>query len=157
MQTVEDRPARAAPADAASGGPGRPRLLAVVDDADALTALQSAAAGQQIELVTEHGAARALQRLAGERFEIVISEWSSAGGDGPRLLSDARRCRPEAVRMLIAPVAATADLLGTLVEAGIYRLIPRPFQVVELCRSLADALEQAGRLEDTGRLRRQPP
>lgn len=157
MQSLEVHPTVATPTHRAAAGPDTPRLLAIVADGEALEVLQTAVAGQRLELVAEVSAERALQRLAAERFEIVICEWGSERFDGPSLLADARRRKPETVRLLIAPTTEMPDLMTAIIDAGIFRLLSRPLQLAELRRSLDEALAYHGQLRDKAITRRLAP
>lgn len=151
MQRLDIGPAQATRVHPAATDPETPRLLAVVRDAVSLERLQAVATGHCLELVIEGDAERALQRLAAERFEIVISEWDTADVDGPGLLATARRRRPETVRMLIGPVTEAPALLASMVDAGIYRLLPRPLQIAELRRCVDEALAYHRHCSQTAR------
>jgi DNA-binding NtrC family response regulator len=122
------------------------RLLAAVDDDGAVTALQAALEDQDIQIVAEPRADLALARLRSERFQIVIGDLRPGRTDGVRLLADARRERPAAVRMLLAAGGEARELLDAIAATGVYRLLYPPVAGADLRAAIREALEQRAAL-----------
>lgn len=91
-------------------------------------------------------AERALQALATDHFDVIISDHSLPGLDGVTFLMRSRQSLPDALRILLTnyPTSAHSAAHGpnqTCIDA----VIAKPFTVTELENSLCRVLETAGR------------
>src|SRR5262249_12528537 len=94
----------------------------------------------------------AMERLAAEPVDLVVSDTLLPDGPGQAFLRDVRRRYPDTMRILLTPVAG----LGTAVEAmergEIYRFLIRPWDDVELRGAVRGALDRLTRAHETCRL-----
>jgi DNA-binding NtrC family response regulator len=127
------------------------RVLAVDDEAYVLRALQLELRGHPLDLVTESDPAVALERVRQEEFDLVISDCRMPGIDGVRLLAEVRRRHPHTVRIMLSSHADMQDLLLSINEAGIYRLIGKPWSLPELRSAVTEALQQRRNLLERAR------
>ena len=94
----------------------------------------------------------AMERLAAEPVDLVVSDTLLPDGPGQAFLRDVRRRYPDTMRILLTPVAG----LGTAVEAmergEIYRFLIRPWDDVELRGVVRGALDRLIRERENCRL-----
>jgi CheY-like chemotaxis protein len=91
-------------------GDGRPRVLAVDDDAAALTLIRAALEPEGFEVLTTTSSSDALDLLAAQPFDLVVSDVVMPGIDGFEL---ARRINADARTASIPILLTTAHDLST--------------------------------------------
>lgn len=126
----------AAPAVGALSG----RLL-VVDDEPMIAALiRSAFARDAVEVVTETSGRAALERLASEPFDALLTDLRMPGMTGGELMAAAARLRPALAGRM---VAMTGDALGAELSRGVERavVLEKPLDLAAVRAALAGALD----------------
>jgi DNA-binding NtrC family response regulator len=116
------------------------RILVVDDEAilrDA-TAEALGRAGHAVE-VFESGRA-ALDRLAAEGFDLVITDLKMAGLDGLQVLEEAKRLAPD-VPVVLVTAHGTVETAVRAMKRGAYDFLIKPFRLEELEALAARALE----------------
>lgn len=130
--------------------PRRLRIL-VVDDVPQICDFFRRTLGQfgatGLELETETDAARALKRVQGEPFDLVISDYRMSGPDGIDILLAARRRNPEGGRVLMTGYGEVVAPMETIRAADVDAYIPKPVDPAEL-----QLLVQAMLYSDAGAL-----
>jgi len=130
----------------------RQRLLLLEDDDDQRMLLQS--------LIREAGflvsvAARvpdALALLASESFDLVLSDWKVADGDGLSLLETVRRDHPETAFILMTAYGNLAHAVATI-RAGADDYLIKPFEKSQLLYTLTRVSTVAQLQRDNRHLR----
>jgi len=112
----------------------RTRVLLVDDDSD-LCALVSTSLNSRCEVQVAHDAERALNLLANEPFDILITDYVLPGMDGLGLVERVRKCErlhelPVVVISGNAPARDEVDRRA--IAAGADCFIPKPFTLQEL-------------------------
>lgn len=120
----------------------QPSILFVDDDKNLLAAL-----GRQLRrnysFETANGPEEALARYAaGERFAVVVSDYTMPGMTGVELLHRVATMDPDAVRLLLTGNADLALAIEAVNKGRIFRLLVKPCAQDELRGSLDAALEQ---------------
>lgn len=117
------------------------RLLFVDDEPRVLQALRQSLRSQRkawdMEFV-ESGEA-ALQRLAGGRFDVVVSDMRMPGMDGAELLSRVRITQPGALRFVLS--GQMDDHTATRAAESAHRFLAKPCETATLITNLGRALE----------------
>jgi response regulator RpfG family c-di-GMP phosphodiesterase len=120
-----------------------PAVLLIVDDeVRILTALRRSLRKEGYRIITAENAGRALELLAEHPVDLVLSDQKMPGMSGVEFLSEAKRLRPGAVRILIT--GWTEALPQQQMESvGIQALIPKPWDDRQLKDCLRSALSSA--------------
>jgi response regulator RpfG family c-di-GMP phosphodiesterase len=88
----------------------------------------------------------ALTLLAGDTFDVIVSDLRMPGMSGLELLATARRRAPEMRRLLVSGYADFESALDAINEVGIDRLLTKPWQNEEV-RGAVDAAVEVARLQ----------
>jgi len=138
--TTREEPAAATSRSVATPTGGR---ILVVDDEEAVGLLICEALckdGHVTQLA--RGGRQALERLAAESFDLVICDLKMPDMSGERLYEELKRTRPGLARRVLW---TTGDTLGTDSDELVARtgldLLPKPFDLDELCRHVRRRLE----------------
>lgn len=121
----------------------RPRILVVDDEPDivqGLAAFLQRAVGADV--VTAGSGAEAVARLQEAAVDLVISDYKMPGMDGLQFLSEAKRLRPDAARIMMTAYADLDLALQALNEARILHFFTKPFdpdQVAEVVAAIIRA------------------
>lgn len=119
-----------------------PSLLFVDDEANILSSLKRLFRPKGYRIHLAEGGAAALEILAREPIDIVISDMRMPEMNGAQLLEQVRAHWPETVRILLtgyAEISATVDAIN---KGGIYRYIAKPWEENDLVLTVQHALEQ---------------
>lgn len=130
----------AAPA-ASSSAPTRSML--VVDDlpeiCDVFRRIVRRMRDPNLRLVTEINSARALDLVASERFDVVVSDFRMREVSGIELLAAARAANPGGRRVLITGYNEIPEAIARIREAGVDAYLQKPLGDQDL-RLLLDRL-----------------
>lgn len=85
--------------------------------------------GFSVETFTE--SARALERLAQQRFDVVVTDIKMSGADGMDLLRFVRQNDP-AAKVIIITGFATAETAKEAIKGGAVDFIAKPFRISQL-------------------------
>ncbi len=98
--------------------------------------------GKYANVVTASSPEAALQILAtpGNDISIVVSDERMPRDSGVSFLSEVRKSWPSTVRVLTSAYANIDNLQQAINGAGIYRFVPKPWNLDELCAAMEDAL-----------------
>jgi HD-like signal output (HDOD) protein/CheY-like chemotaxis protein len=118
------------------------RVLFVDDDACILAGLADALRRRPSgwDARFAHGGEAALDAIAARRFDVVVSDLSMPGIDGIDVLSRARECQPDAVRIVLSGGAEPGAALAAARVA--HRYLAKPFREEDL----RTAVDRAWRL-----------
>ncbi|MCA9504088.1 MAG: PAS domain S-box protein [Spirochaetaceae bacterium] len=119
---------------------GRGERVLFVDDEEVLAKLgerRLRRSGYQV--VSAVGPGAALERLRGESFDLLITDFTMPGMDGIALAREARRLQPDLnVMILTGRVVALQD--SELRAAGVRRALEKPVSLEVLTRAIAEVL-----------------
>src|SRR3989441_12265045 len=137
-----------------SGSPGRhvPRkahLLLVDDDANTLASLSRAFRLAGYEATVCDNAARALELLRAEAFDVIFSDVVMPGKDGLALLKDLKAAGVKAPVILISG-QANIEMAVQAVKLGALDFLEKPISTDKLLIAVENAL-RLSRLEDENR------
>ena len=134
-----------APSDTMDDRPGVSACILVVDTEAALAALIcETLEAEGHRAVAAHDAAEALERMAGEPFDLLVSDTAVPGLSGDRLAREVARVRPELLRRILLTtgdwVSREPEAVAKRLEAGLLR---KPFELDELRRVVRTRLRLA--------------
>jgi two-component system, cell cycle response regulator CpdR len=116
------------------------KILVAEDDSavSAFVVRALAHAGHEVTAVPDGLAA--LAHLAGERFDLLLTDIVMPGLDGIALALKASSDHPEMPILLMTGFAAERQRAHNL-DALIHRVISKPFTLDEICAAVDDALQ----------------
>lgn len=85
-------------------------------------------------------AAFAILENDGEDIAVVVSDERMPRDSGVTFLSEVRKSRPSTVRVLTSAYANIDNLQHAINDAAIFRFVPKPWNLDELCSVMQDAL-----------------
>jgi two-component system response regulator HydG len=122
-----------------------PRVMVVDDSAELARSIADGLRDREYEAVAVSSGREALDRLASERFDALVTDLRMPGVDGLQLLAASRELDP--TRPVIVMTAFSAiDTAIESIRRGAYHYLTKPFKQDELAIFLARALEE-GRLK----------
>ncbi|HYG66120.1 MAG TPA: sigma-54 dependent transcriptional regulator, partial [Anaeromyxobacteraceae bacterium] len=121
----------------------RPRVL-VVDDKENMLKLLDRILGERYDLTTASDGAAALERLAREPFDVVLTDIRMPGADGFAVLRAARAASPPPEVILMTAYAAVQDAVEAM-RLGAYDYLQKPFDPDDVALVVARAAERKGR------------
>ena len=129
----------------------RPTLLIVDDEPDVLDSLRHLL-HRTYRVLTAGGGDEALAILLNDDVHVILSDQRMAGMTGDVFLSQARKLRPDSVRMLLTGYADIQAVINAINEGNIFRYIVKPWDAIELEAVIRQAVEQYDLLADRKRL-----
>ncbi|GAB4181722.1 MAG: response regulator [Rhodocyclaceae bacterium] len=129
-------------------------LLLVDDEPGILAALRRLFHPQGYRVRTAEGAAAALEALADEPADVVISDMRMPGMDGAALLGEVRARWPGTQRILLTGHADTDSTVAAINRGEVHRFVTKPWNDGELRALVAEALERKRLREENERLAR---
>lgn len=123
--------------------PGGNRLLVVDDEEPLLLSLAAATRARGIETAVASSGAEALEKIADERYDVVVTDLRMPGLDGLELL---RRMREAGLdtRVVIITGYATLEAAVDGLRLGAVDFLVKPFTVEEFLASVERALNGVG-------------
>ena len=128
------------------------RVMVVDDSAEMARTIADGLADRNYEAVPVSSGREALDRLAAERFDALITDLRMPQVDGLEILAASRRLKPD--RPVIVMTAFSAiDTAVESIRQGAYHYLTKPFKQDELAIFLARALEEAQLKRETSALK----
>ncbi len=122
------------------------RILFVDDDANVLHGIRRMFYAKRAEWCTEFasGGPEALERMAGERFDVVVSDMKMPGMTGAEFLTAVKERYPDTIRMILSGHAEQSVVLKALLCAHQY--LAKPCDPAVLQRAIEQAFDLRERL-----------
>ena len=136
-------------------GPGR-KLLVVDDDPPVVDFLRESLAAHGFDVVTDTVPAAALDRIAADTFDLVITDLQMPGMHGTDMLGAILRRRPEQL-VLLMTAFGSIDLAVAAVRAGACDFIAKPFKIEALIFAIERAFRDREMRREIVRLRSRLP
>jgi DNA-binding response OmpR family regulator len=123
----------------------RPRILLVDDNSGVLATLRQVLEISDFHVTTASNAPEALQLIASEPFDVLLSDLHMPGaGDGFTVISAMRHTNPQAVTLLLSGYPALPEAMNAiLLQAD--QVMLKPMHPRELIATIHENLEKAGR------------
>lgn len=131
-----------APVPEAPEAPARYRLLLVDDEPNVLAALKRSFRQENYEVVTVTDPMAALERLRGEAFHVIVSDFMMPGMSGGELLKEARALHPDSIRIMLTGHADVNAVVAAVKTGAVYKFILKPWNDEDLRVTIALGLEQ---------------
>lgn len=118
-------------------------LLLVDDDEGILKALQRAVRSEGYRVLTANSAPQALQIIAAEAIDMVLSDVDMPGMSGVDLMVALRKSHPSIVRLLLTGRGTLSAAMGAINQGEVYRFMTKPWGLDELREALRQAAARA--------------
>lgn len=131
----------------------RPMTLLFVDDEPGiLNALRRLFRPSGYRILTAESGAEALEVLAREEVDLVVSDMRMPNMDGAQFLKEVRARWPQVVRLLLTGYADMASTIAAINQGEIYRYISKPWDDDEIMSTVKDSLERKRLERENARL-----
>lgn len=121
------------------------RILVVDDDALVRSALLRSLRGYtSFEVDAVASSDEAFERLAAREYAVVISDYKMPRVDGVELLTWVADTFPQVKRILLTGHAELNATIAAVNEAGVYRIIQKPWNDADLRVVVAQAVHESG-------------
>lgn len=117
-------------------------LLCVDDEPNILSALRRVFRGTGYRLLTADSGAQALETMAREPVDLIVSDMRMPGMDGAQLLEQVRARWPGATRLLLTGHADVQSTVAAINRGEVYRYIAKPWNDTELLSTVREAFER---------------
>jgi two-component system probable response regulator PhcQ len=94
-----------------------------------------------VRTATSADAAMEILEAEGDGISVVVSDERMPRASGVEFLSDVRKSWPSTIRILTSAYANIDNLQHAINQAAIYRFVPKPWNLDELCVAMQDALK----------------
>lgn len=119
----------------------------VVDDRENVLELMASVLGGIHEVTTTNDPVRAMDLLAGGRFDVLLTDVRMPGADGFEVLAAAKRCPAPPRVVMMTGFACVPDAV-TAMRQGAFDYLPKPLEAEEIALVVARALEDGGAAPD---------
>jgi diguanylate cyclase (GGDEF)-like protein/PAS domain S-box-containing protein len=125
----------------------QPTLLLVDDEENILNALTRMLRRDGYRILTAKGAEEALDVLARNDVQVILSDQRMPGASGTEFLSKVKEMYPETVRMVLSGYTELAAVTAAINQGAIYKFITKPWNDEELRTQIRDAFRIANRVD----------
>lgn len=119
-----------------------PRLLLVDDEPNILNSLRRLLRAEGYAIRTADGGMQALELLAQEPADVIISDMRMPMMSGAEFLKQAREHWPDSVRILLTGFADMASTVSAVNEGGIHAYLNKPWDDAHLLHVVRGAVER---------------
>ncbi|HSI60926.1 MAG TPA: HD domain-containing phosphohydrolase [Ideonella sp.] len=132
-----EAPAAAEPAAA----PASWTILCVDDEPNILSALRRSLRVPGYKILTADGGPQALEMLAAQPIDLVISDMRMPGMDGAQLLERVHARWPQSIRVLLTGHADMSSTVAAINRGRIFRYLHKPWDETELQATVRQGLD----------------
>lgn len=132
-----------------SSKPSRSRVLVVDDNAKARESIADVLALSSYVVTTCSNATEALGRLAGDSFDIVVTDLQMPGMDGLELVKEIEQRKID-VEVLMVTAHASVSTAVEAMRLGAFDYLEKPFDAAQLENSVARARQRLSLRESSG-------
>ena len=130
------------------------RILLVDDEPNVLSALRRIFRQENYDVVTCNDPKHALELLAAQAFQVIISDYMMPGINGGELLKQARALHPGMIRIMLTGHADVNAVISAMKAGAVYKFILKPWNDDDLRVTVALALQQFELLQKNNQLQR---
>jgi len=127
-------------------------ILIVDDDSVMLMLMSNVLTADNGHLLTAQSAEDALARIEASPVDLVISDQHMPGMSGLEFLGRVREEHPEVMTILLTASGERAIAVEAIEKVGVYQMVLKPFNVVDLRLTVQRALEYKQLLEERNHL-----
>lgn len=127
----------------ATTAPYKPTILLVDDEESILNSLRRLLRGQPYDVLLAGSGAQALEIMAAQPVDLVMTDARMPTMDGAMLLAETHRLYPSTTRILLTGYADMTMMIKAINEGQIHRYISKPWNDEEMLLTLRQSLELA--------------
>jgi putative nucleotidyltransferase with HDIG domain len=116
------------------------KVLCVDDEPNILSALRRMLSLEGFEVFTADSGAQALELLARESVNVIISDMQMPGMNGTELLEKIRQQWPHTMRLMLTGASDVSGAIDAINQGAIYRYIAKPWNDGELLSTIKSAI-----------------
>ncbi len=135
--------------------PKRYQILLVDDEANVLSALMRVFRQENYRILTASNGQQALDVLAKEPCQLMISDFKMPGMHGGELMKQAKAKYPDMIRIMLTGHADTDAVMSAIKEGAVYKFILKPWNDDDLRVTVGLALEQYDLVQKNRALQKQ--
>ncbi|MDD5105545.1 MAG: ATPase, T2SS/T4P/T4SS family [Desulfuromonadaceae bacterium] len=128
-------------------------LLFVDDEDNVLNALRRIFLDENYVILTANSGEKALEILARESVQLVITDHRMPVMTGAELLKQIREKYPETIRIMLTGYADVNSIMGAVKDGAVYKFITKPWNDEDLRLTVSLALQQYVLLHENRRLK----
>lgn len=128
------------------------KILVVDDDRRFVDLLKEAFFKEPYLVLSAPSAMEALERLAAEPVDVVVSDEVMPCMSGSEFLAQVRRLYPDTVRIILTGHASLETALRAINEGEIYRFFTKPCNIFDLAVTIRQALQHRDLQRENQRL-----
>ncbi len=128
-------------------------LLFVDDEEGVLNALRRIFMDENYQIKTAGNAEQALNIMAAEPVQLIISDHRMPGMTGAELLKTVREKWPETIRIMLTGHADVQSIMGAVKDGAVYKFITKPWNDEDLRLTVSLALQQFVLLQENRKLK----
>ena len=119
----------------------RPTVLLVDDEESILNSLRRLLRGQPYQVLLASGGAQALEIMAQQRIDLVMTDARMPNMDGATLLAHIHDLYPNTTRILLTGYADLPTIIKAINDGQIHRYISKPWNDDEMLLTLRQVLQ----------------
>ena len=116
-------------------------VLCVDDEPNILSALKRSLRAENWRVLTAGGGAEALEILARDHVDLIISDMRMPGMDGAQLLEQVSQRWPGSIRILLTGHADMSATIAAINRGRIFRYLNKPWDGEDLCATVRQGLD----------------
>lgn len=128
-------------------------LLFVDDEENVLNSLRRIFLDENYTILTAPSAQKALELLARQPVQLIVSDHRMPGMTGAELLKQVRERYPETIRIMLTGYADVNSIMGAVKDGAVYKFITKPWNDEDLRLTVSLALQQYVLLRENRRLK----
>jgi EAL domain-containing protein (putative c-di-GMP-specific phosphodiesterase class I)/CheY-like chemotaxis protein len=130
----------------------RRRLLLVDDEVNIVAALKRLLRPDGYEISSANCGEQGLEILAQQQVDVIISDQRMPGLSGADFLRQARKLRPDTIRIMLSGYTELQSVTDAVNEGAIYKFLTKPWDDEQLRTHLRDAFHLKEIADDNARL-----
>lgn len=145
----------ATPTASAPDSPRPPTLLLVDDEEGVLSALKRLFRRDGYRILTASGGQQALNLLAEQEVDVIISDQRMPGMTGVDFLRQAKLLLPGSIRMTLSGYTDLQSIIDAVNEGAVYKFLTKPWDDERLRDHVAKAFRHKAMADENQRLSRE--
>src|SRR5450830_51954 len=130
----------------------RRSLLLVDDEVNIVSALKRLLRPEGYDILTANSGEQGLELLAQQPVDVIISDQRMPGLNGADFLRQARKLRPDTIRIMLSGYTELQSVTDAVNEGAIYKFLTKPWNDEQLRTHLRDAFRLKEIADDNDRL-----
>lgn len=116
-------------------------LLLVDDEPNILSALRRLCRGEGYTILTADNARSALEVMAANQVQVVLSDQRMPNMSGTEFLARARALQPDTIRMLLTGYTEIDSVIQAINQGTLFKFLTKPWDEAAILAHLREAFE----------------